>query len=53
LSSFFGFLPSPTISALTTTGEPKPLSNWDSWQLVLAVRERYWIELAEENEADA
>ena len=33
--------------------EGRPLSNWVRWQLVIAVREKYGIELAEENDADA
>ena len=32
--------------------EGRPLSNWVRWQLVIAVREKYGIELAEENDAD-
>ena len=33
--------------------EGRPLSNWVRWQLVIAAREKYGIELAEENDADA
>ena len=33
--------------------EGRPLSNWVRWQLVIAVREKYGIELAEENDTDA
>ncbi len=32
--------------------EGRPVSNWVRWQLVIAVREKYGIELAEENDAD-
>ena len=32
--------------------EGRPLSNWVRWQLVIAAREKYGIELAEENDAD-
>ena len=35
------------------TKEGRPLSNWVRWQLVNIVREKYGIELAEENEAVA
>ena len=33
--------------------EGRPLSNWVRWQLVIAVREKYGIELTEENQVDA
>ena len=33
--------------------EGRPLSNWVRWKLVNIVREKYGIELAEENDPDA
>ena len=33
--------------------EGRPLSNWVRWQLVNVIREKYGIELAEEDAADA